>query len=990
VKTLSSGIAWARQSHFEVAAATGLIGFLVLLGWTFNLDFLKRIVPGLVAMNPMSATAFVFTAISIALFSGGQPGRQTSARLWFARACAGLVGFVGTAKLIAVFGGPDLGLDRWLFSSKLAVEFQMPNVMAPNTAFNFLLVGIALLCLHSQRRRLSAWACIFALVCGFQSLLAVLGYAYGIKSFYRMTSFIPMALHTAIAFLLVTFGIMSCQANRGFLAIISGNNVGGAIARRLLPAAILVPAVLGWLQLEGQRHGIFHNEFGTALYAVTNMLVFAGLIACNAYLLFRSDAQRTRAERRLRRAQHTLERRVQERTEELSTANAELLAAGSELEARVRERTGSLAHSEERYRVLFESNPFAVWVYDTATLSFLAVNDAAIRRYGYSRDEFLAMTLKDIGPLEEIPDLLADLTSPSADREGTKTWQHRTKAGSIIDVEVKSLPISFGGKAARLVLANDVTARKRGEDELRRMEKFLDSIVENIPDMIFVKEAKELRFVRLNKAGQELLALAKDQVLGKTAYDLFPKKQADCFTEEDRLVLEKGQPVDIAEEEIATRNGRRLLHTKKIPILNEKGEPAYLLGVSTDITEQVRGEKALKQAKEEADRANRAKSEFLSRMSHELRTPMNAILGFAQLLEMDELSAEQEEGVSHIIRGGRHLLDLINEILDLSRIEAGRMSLSSEPVEVSEVLRETIELVGPLAAGREVRLITPAGCDHYVLADRQRLKQVLINLVSNSIKYNRPGGLVTLTCDVEGHRVRISVIDTGIGIPAERLAELFTPFERLGAERSDIEGTGLGLAVSKGLVEAMEGAMGVESGIGQGTTFWIEFPLTESPLVSAQVAEEEVEIPSASSGEKHRVLYIEDNLSNLRLIERVLLRRPAIELLAARTGVQGLEVAGQHFPDLILLDLNLPDIDGREVLQRLKTDPRCSAIPVVVLSADAIRGQRDRLLRAGAVEYLTKPLNVKKFLQVLDQTLDGAVPLEANRNSSLSPECNPR
>jgi PAS domain S-box-containing protein len=614
------------------------------------------------------------------------------------------------------------------------------------------------------------------------------------------------------------------------------------------------------------------------------------------------------------------------------------------------------------------------------------VNDAAVRRYGYSRDEFLSMTLKDIRPPVDIPVLLADVAQTSGELESATNWQHRTKNGRIIDVEITSRPLTFGGKEARLVLVNDVTARKRGEDELRRMEKFLDSIVENIPDMIFVKEAKELRFVRLNKAGQRLLALAKDEVLGKNVYDLFPKEQADCFSEEDRLVLEKGQPIDIAEEEIATSDGRRLLRTKKIPILNEKGEPIYLLGVSTDITEQTRSEKALKQAKEEADRANRAKSEFLSRMSHELRTPMNAILGFAQLLEMDDLSAEQEEGVSHIIRGGRHLLDLINEVLDLSRIEAGRMSLSSEPVEVSEVLSETIELVGPLAAEREVRLIVPASGDHHVVADRQRLKQVLINLVSNSIKYNRPGGSVTVTCEAKDRRARISITDTGIGIPAERLARLFTPFERLGAERSDVEGTGLGLAVTKGLVDAMEGVVGVESVVGQGTTFWLEFSLTESPLAHAQGADEEIEMALSASAEKRRVLYIEDNLSNLRLIERVLLRRPAVELMTARTGMEGIEMAAQHLPDLILLDLNLPDIDGSEVLPRLQTDPRCSAIPVVVLSADAISGQRDRLLRAGASEYLTKPLDVKKFLRILDQTLYEAVPLAAERNSSLSSE----
>jgi signal transduction histidine kinase/ActR/RegA family two-component response regulator len=405
-----------------------------------------------------------------------------------------------------------------------------------------------------------------------------------------------------------------------------------------------------------------------------------------------------------------------------------------------------------------------------------------------------------------------------------------------------------------------------------------------------------------------------------------------------------------------------------------------------EIAERKSAENGVREAREEADRANRAKSEFLSRMSHELRTPMNAILGFAQLLEMDELTADQQEGVAHIIRGGRHLLELINEILDLARIEAGRMSLSPEPVEIAEALREAIELMRPLAAERQVQLITPASYESHVLADRQRLKQVLINLISNSIKYNRPGGSVTLTCILKDSRARIFVKDTGIGIPAGRIEQLFTPFERLGAEQGSVEGTGLGLAVAKRLVEAMEGAIGVESVAGEGTTFWLEFPLTESPLVRSKLAEEAFETQVETSKEKRTVLCIEDNDSNLRLIERVLLRRAAVELLAARNGVQGLELARHHFPDLILLDLNLPDIDGREVLQRLQTDPRCSAIPVVVLSADATSGQRERFLRAGAAEYLTKPLNVKKFLQVLDQTLAGSIPLEVSRNSNLSRE----
>ena len=396
--------------------------------------------------------------------------------------------------------------------------------------------------------------------------------------------------------------------------------------------------------------------------------------------------------------------------------------------------------------------------------------------------------------------------------------------------------------------------------------------------------------------------------------------------------------------------------------------------METRVRDRTLSLKALKHAKEEADRANRAKSEFLSRMSHELRTPMNAILGFAQLLEMDDTTPEQRESIAHITRGGRHLLELINEVLDISRIEAGRLSLSPEPVELGEAVGEVIELMRPLAADRDVRLKPPPLDDYYVLSDRQRLKQVLINLVSNAIKYNRLGGSVAISCVKEEGQARIFVHDTGVGIPAERLEQLFTPFERLGAEQSAIEGTGLGLTVAKRLVEAMDGAIGVESVVGQGTTFWLELPLTHSPLVRTELTNGATKPEAADPGDKRTVLYIEDNLSNLRLIERVFLQRPAIELLSARDGAAGLKLTQERLPNLILLDLNLPDIHGAEVLNRLKRDRRCAEIPVVVISADAMNAQKDRLLAAGAAEYLTKPLNIKKFLDVLDRSFDGVIP----------------
>jgi PAS domain S-box-containing protein len=512
------------------------------------------------------------------------------------------------------------------------------------------------------------------------------------------------------------------------------------------------------------------------------------------------------------------------------------------------------------------------------------------------------------------------------------------------------------------------------QDSIRRAETFLSSIIENVPSAIVVRDAHDMRLQRVNRAFEELFGYARTDVVGKTFHEFAPTVVADSYATGDREALLGGALIEVPEMRLpAGARGERVVRTIKVPILDGYGVPQYLLGISEDVTERRAWEEALAAAKLEAERANRAKSEFLSRMSHDLRTPLNGILGFAQLLELDPLSDDQRDSVRHIISGGSHLLALINEILDITKIESGRLSLSPEPVRLNDVVGDLVDLVRPLAAQRNVTVDASAVMrdgELRVIADRQRLRQILLNLLSNAIKYNRTAGRVWLTCEalVDG-RLRISVRDSGAGIRPEQVPLLFQPFERLGAERTAIEGTGLGLVLSKGLAEAMGGTMGVESVVDQGSTFWVELAQATSHDAIQRPTRPPRTASAADTGVSGTVLYIEDNLSNFELMERVLERRPGVRLIGASHGQEGIDLVRAEAPDLVLLDLHLPDMRGEEVLRRLWEDIRTRTIPVAILSADATASQTARMRAAGAAAYLTKPIDVGNVLELIDRVL---------------------
>jgi signal transduction histidine kinase/ActR/RegA family two-component response regulator len=430
---------------------------------------------------------------------------------------------------------------------------------------------------------------------------------------------------------------------------------------------------------------------------------------------------------------------------------------------------------------------------------------------------------------------------------------------------------------------------------------------------------------------------------------------------------QRGSEQEKVTEELRSRAERMeaevYLRAQEVAAANRQLQKANA-ELATEVAERRRAEA-------EADAANHAKSEFLSRMSHELRTPLNAVLGFAEVLLMGEVTPRQGTALQHIVRAGKHLLRLIDEVLDISRIEVGSLRLSLEPVRLPTVLDEALDLVRPLAEKAQITLDvppTPPGDPRYVMADPQRLKQVLLNLLSNAVKYNRDHGRVTVAYrEKPDKRIAVDITDTGQGIPADRLARLFTPFDRLGAEQSRVEGTGLGLALSKRLTELMNGTLEVTSRAGEGSTFTITLPASER---LAEVLKEAAEPgPTAPMRRRGTLLYIEDNLSNVELMEALLGHYPEVQLLVAMQGSMGLDLAQTHRPDVIVLDLNLPDISGSDVLERLKGNRATREVPVVMLTADASRSHAKGLIRAGAHAYLTKPLDVKRFGEILDQVL---------------------
>jgi PAS domain S-box-containing protein len=522
-------------------------------------------------------------------------------------------------------------------------------------------------------------------------------------------------------------------------------------------------------------------------------------------------------------------------------------------------------------------------------------------------------------------------------------------------------------------------------------------LFEEIPGLYLVLDP-EFRIVAASNAYLAATMTTRDEIVGRYLFDAFPDNPDDPEASGSRNLRESLERVRRSREpdtmpvqkyDIRRPDGtfeERYWSPVNSPLLDEHRRLRFFVHRVEDVTDFVRLEKRgatqeaeiirrsveLHDANARLRAADSAKNDFLSRMSHELRSPLTAIMGFGQLLSFSDLDAKAQERVSMILKASDHLLAIVNEVLDLSRVQEGNVSISAETVSVQPLLDDAIELMRPLAEATDVTLHAPefAPGVGYVFADGQRLKQVVINLLSNAIKYNRSGGSVLLRVEpADGERVRIAVTDTGKGLDEDAIAKLFVPFERLDAAVSGIEGTGLGLALSRSLIEAMGGKVTVESIPGAGSTFTVELDRSEPIAVEETVGGDDPLLQVRTYDGERTLLYVEDTVANVRVIEGVLERRPSVKLISAMFGRLGIELAHEHKPDLILLAMHLPDLTGEHVLAELQRDPATRSIPVIILSADATR-PREQFLLAGAVAYLTKPIDLRRLLDVLDLQFD--------------------
>jgi PAS domain S-box-containing protein len=640
---------------------------------------------------------------------------------------------------------------------------------------------------------------------------------------------------------------------------------------------------------------------------------------------------------------------------------------------------GARLDGAQDHAQLLDAAPDAMLVLSTESTIQLA-NAQTEKLFGYRREELIGKPLELLIP-DRFRGIHADhvqryTANPTTRTMGSGLELHgRRRDGTDVPVEVSLSPVRWGGEMSICAAIRDITDRRRMEASAKLLADRLGSAVETIEDAFALFDAND-RLVLCNSVYRGLLGDATGPLTGKLYEELLDVWMRDLAFESDeertlfRAARLAGRRNPKGAFDVQTRDGRSLR------VMDRRTVEGGIVKTIWDLTRDVATARELREARSAAEAASAAKSDFLSSMSHELRTPLNAILGFAQLLARDRkepLSDRHKERANHILRGGEHLLRLIDDILDLSRIEAGRVSVSTEPVSASDILEEARLTLEPLAARTGVLLEVVAGAEPLpmVSADRTRFAQIVMNLGSNAIKYNRPGGSVTLWASTPTPTtLRVVVADTGIGIPVDKQSKLFQPFQRAGQETGPIEGTGIGLVITKRLAELMGGSVGYRSVPGTGSEFWVDLPAhVPQASVDASIVDPAESTARLEGRAGRLVLYVEDNPANVSFMRDVIGDFDGIELATVPTAEMGIEVVRSRRPDAVIMDINLPGMSGLDALAALRSDPSTAAIPVIALTAAASERDRQRGMQAGFYRYLTKPVKVDELVAALEALL---------------------
>jgi len=693
---------------------------------------------------------------------------------------------------------------------------------------------------------------------------------------------------------------------------------------------------------------------------------------------------------------------------------AEIIAEGNT----ERRRKKDLLKTLDLQNAIFNSANFSSIATDAKGVIQI-FNVGAERMLGYAAADVLnKITPADISDPQEViaraKALSAELSTPitpgfealvfkaSRGIEDIYELTYIRKDGSRLPavVSVTALRDAEEGIIGYLLIGTDNTARKQVEAEQQKLDQrlrdqqfYTRSLIESNIDAIMTTDPSGI-ITDINRQMEALTGCTRDELIGAPFKNYFTDpERAEAAIK--RVLGER----KITNHELTARatDGKETVVSLNATTFYDRDRKLQgVFAAARDVTERKRLDQVLQEknvelesARSVAETASLAKSDFLSSMSHELRSPLNAILGFAQLMETDvpPPTPAQTESIAQILQAGWHLLTLINEILDLAKVESGQVPLSEEPVSLAEVMLESQAMIEPQAQQRGITLSFPRfDIPTFVHADRTRVKQVLINLLSNAVKYNHEQGTVEVRCtsDTPG-RIRISIKDNGAGLPPDQIAQLFRPFNRLGQEAGGVEGTGIGLVVAKRLVELMGGTIGVESTVGAGSLFWFELVSDAAPRhleEESDAAAVDVSRTLRGAG-PYTLLYVEDNQANLKLIERIVLRHPEMRLLTALDGDCGVAIARASHPDVILMDINLPGINGFEALKILRSDRATEHIPVIAVSANAMPLDVERGLKAGFARYLTKPIRVNELMEALNVTLALATQGQPNGEKNL-------